>query len=156
MLGLKGQHSVTLSTRDKRPPTQGGRHLYVYGQFNRDFPQILCTWSFHECRRHYSSWEVSRESQSSPLRFFVESIATDHQAGRTNSFTLFSARCHLTSMTSVTFISDFSILNVLLILTLKVQASPGLEPTTLRPEILSLRAAPSDPSDCSLMCFLYL
>ena len=32
-----------------------------------------------ECRRHYSSWGVSRESQSSPLRFFVESIATDHQ-----------------------------------------------------------------------------
>ena len=28
---------------------------------------------------HYSSWEVSRESQSSPLRFFVESNATDHQ-----------------------------------------------------------------------------
>ena len=28
---------------------------------------------------HYSSWGVSRESQSSPLRFFVESIATDHQ-----------------------------------------------------------------------------
>ena len=28
---------------------------------------------------HYSSWGVSRESQSSPLRFFVESNATDHQ-----------------------------------------------------------------------------
>ena len=28
---------------------------------------------------HYSSWEVSRESQSSPLWFFVESNATDHQ-----------------------------------------------------------------------------
>ena len=53
----------------------------THGRFYRDFPhvQILCTWSFRECRRHYSSWEVSRESQSSPLRFFVESIATDHQ-----------------------------------------------------------------------------
>ena len=29
---------------------------------------------------HYSSWEVSCESQSFPLRFFVESNATDHQA----------------------------------------------------------------------------
>ena len=51
----------------------------THGRLYRDFPQILCTWSFRECRRHYSSWEVSRESQSSPLRFFVESIATDHQ-----------------------------------------------------------------------------
>ena len=51
----------------------------THGRLYRDFPQVLCTWSFRECRRHYSSWEVSRESQSSPLRFFVESIATDHQ-----------------------------------------------------------------------------
>ena len=51
----------------------------THGWLYRDFPHILCTWSFRECRRHYSSWEVSRESQSSPLRFFVESIATDHQ-----------------------------------------------------------------------------
>ena len=51
----------------------------IYSQLYKDFPQRLCTWSFRECRRHYSSWEVSRESQSSPLRFFVESIATDHQ-----------------------------------------------------------------------------
>ena len=53
----------------------------THGWLFRDFPHILCTWSFREiqCRRHYSSWEVSRESQSSPLRFFVESIATDHQ-----------------------------------------------------------------------------
>ena len=58
----------------KGSPTRG-RTGWLY----RDFPQILCTWSFRECRRHYSSWEVSRESQSSPLRFFVESIATDHQ-----------------------------------------------------------------------------
>ena len=28
---------------------------------------------------HYSSWEVSCESQSSPLRFFVEGNATDIQ-----------------------------------------------------------------------------
>ena len=46
----------------------------THGWLYRDFPHILCTWSFRECRRHYSSWEVSRESQSSPLRFFVESI----------------------------------------------------------------------------------
>ena len=51
----------------------------THGWLYRDFPHTLCTWSFRECRRHYSSWEVSRESQSSPLRFFVESIATDHQ-----------------------------------------------------------------------------
>ena len=57
--------------KKKRSPTMT--------QLYRDFPQRLCTWSFRECRRHYSSWEVSRESQSSPLRFFVESIATDHQ-----------------------------------------------------------------------------
>ena len=62
----------------KRSPTQGRRHLHMEsftGTFHRDC--VLA--SFHECRRHYSSWEVSRESQSSPLRFFVESIATDHQ-----------------------------------------------------------------------------
>ena len=62
--------------KKKRSPTRGRTH---YSQLYRDFPQRLCTWSFCECRRHYSSWEVSRESQSSPLRFFVESIATDHQ-----------------------------------------------------------------------------
>ena len=45
------------------------------GTFHRDC--VLA--SFRECRRHCSSWEVSRESQSSPLRFFVESITTDHQ-----------------------------------------------------------------------------
>ena len=38
---------------------------------------------------HYSSWGVSCESQSSPLRFFVESNATDHQTGRKISKTLF-------------------------------------------------------------------
>ena len=45
------------------------------GTFHRDCVLM----SFCECRRHYSSWGVSRESQSSPLRFFVESNATDHQ-----------------------------------------------------------------------------
>ena len=59
----------------KRSPTQGRTPMASFtGTFHR-----LCTWSFRECRRHHSSWEVSRESQSSPLRFFVESIATDHQ-----------------------------------------------------------------------------
>ena len=62
----------------KRVTHSGSNHGWLY----RDFPQILCTWSFRGCRRHYSSWEVSRESQSSPLRFFVESIATDHQEAR--------------------------------------------------------------------------
>ena len=54
------------------------RHLYMEnstGTFHRDCVLM----SFCECRRHYSSWGVSRESQSSPLRFFVESNATDHQ-----------------------------------------------------------------------------
>ena len=62
----------------KRSPTKGQRHLYMEsstGTFHRDC--VLA--SFCECRRHYSSWGVSRESQSSPLRFFVESNATDHQ-----------------------------------------------------------------------------
>ena len=59
--------------------THSGSKTPIYVELYRDFPQRLCTWSFYECRRHYSSWEVSRESQSSPLRFFVESIATDHQ-----------------------------------------------------------------------------
>ena len=45
------------------------------GTFHRD----CVLKSFCECRRHYSSWGVSRESQSSPLRFFVESNATNHQ-----------------------------------------------------------------------------
>ena len=82
----------------------------THGWLYRDFPQILCTWSFRECRRHYSSWEVSRESQSSPLRFFVESIATDHQEassfffhGKNPSFGGFEPAtwslesCHLTN-----------------------------------------------------------
>ena len=82
----------------------------THGWLYRDFPHILCTWSFRECRRHYSSWEVSRESQSSPLRFFVESIATDHQEassfffhGKNPSFGGFEPAtwslesCHLTN-----------------------------------------------------------
>ena len=56
------------------------------GAFHRDC--VLRT-----CRRHYSSWEVSRESQSSLLRFFVESIATDHQTWRKSPKTLFSVSC---------------------------------------------------------------
>ena len=72
-------HVVT-SNWGKKVPTWGRTH---HSQFYRDFPQRLCNWSFCKCRRHYSSWEVSRESQSSPLRFFVESITTDHQTGRT-------------------------------------------------------------------------
>ena len=62
----------------KRSPTMRVEDTYMEsstGTFHRDC--VLA--SFCECRRHYSSWGVSRESQSSPLRFFVESNATDHQ-----------------------------------------------------------------------------
>ena len=53
---------------------------YIYGElYTGTFHRDCVLASFCECRRHYSSWGVSRESQSSSLRFFVESIATDHQ-----------------------------------------------------------------------------
>ena len=50
---------------NKRSPTKGRRHLYMEsstGTFHRDCVLV----SFCECRRHYSSWEVSHKSQSSP------------------------------------------------------------------------------------------
>ena len=62
----------------KRSTTEGQRHLHMESSTGTFHRGCVLT-SFRKCRRHYSSWEVSRESQSSPLRIFVEGIATDHQ-----------------------------------------------------------------------------